>query len=309
MSASNSTDVKHAGKARAARKPMHKRKAQQPPVVEVAITSETDNDKLTLPTKVEKEATEKELMPTWKAVADVLGGTAEKQGPMNVAVLISLINSYVSVQYTMYHWEGLEVKDTNSVRGKGLFATKEIPAGSIATIYLGKVSRGAAADGAYVLFHKFTMEGLNMQFTCKFSIDARPDEKQHPGLYAAAYIKEPCPGSVANVRMVSSPLFGLDFSPMYVVAKRQIKAGEELLWHYGPEYARGYTVGEDTDANEMPPQILLSANQVQAVMRLYDVLSPGTFETWKARCLAALNDCADTASAIVSERASKRVHA
>lgn len=173
----------------------------------------------------------------------------------------------------VWQWDGIEVKDTHSSRGKGLFATRDIPEGSVPAIYVGRI-RNESFSGTYVLGHIFSVMDEDGKVTRhEYTIDATPDEKQHPGLYAAAYVNEPCPDAVANCRVVPNPIIELGFCPMYVVTARTIKAGEELTWYYGKKYTRDYPIG--TALPESLTPVGVSAKQARAVVELYDRITPG----------------------------------
>ena len=109
----------------------------------------------------------------------------------------------------------LKVKKARA--GLGLFALEVIPKGSTIIEYIGKkVSATEDSNGKYI-----------------FSVNKKWDIDGSPRWNTARYVNHSC---LPNCEAINRR------GRIFIVAKRNIKAGEELYYHYGKDYFEGLIV-------------------------------------------------------------------
>ena len=142
------------------------------------------------------------------------------------------------------------------VSGKGAYATKDLPKGSVIPYY-GIVKRRAEAgeDATYFAGAQYWRKG-GSHFMRDYVIDGTPallKNKLAPSLIAAAMINEAPTRKRLNCEINASPFTtrgdltrghrtGRPTVAFLYVLTRNVRRGEELLTYYGRSYARDYKV-------------------------------------------------------------------
>lgn len=110
-----------------------------------------------------------------------------------------------------------ELKVKRAQAGLGLFAMEAIPKGSTIIEYIGKkVSATEDSNGKYI-----------------FNVNKKWDIDGSPRWNTARYVNHSC---LPNCEAINRR------GRIFIVAKKNIKAGEELYYHYGKDYFEGLIV-------------------------------------------------------------------
>lgn len=148
------------------------------------------------------------------------------------------------------------LKETEG-KGVGLFATKNINKGDVVAYYKIKVFREkdyeSPTDFIYS-FHVYRKNGDEYKRLIGDLYEGSFPEPINNIPFWGAFINEPTKSQRTNTEVdidlktnysdktYSSPG---DTMVYKLVATKNIKPGEELLWYYGPNYSRNYAVGKN----------------------------------------------------------------
>jgi SET domain-containing protein len=112
---------------------------------------------------------------------------------------------------------GYKLKAKRSSAGLGFFTEEDIPKGACIIEYVGRV---ISAEEEYTIDSRYLFE-----VTSTMTLDGKP--RVNP----AGYINHSCrPNAEPEVRQ----------KRVFIMAKRNIKAGEEIVYDYGKEYWNEY---------------------------------------------------------------------
>jgi hypothetical protein len=142
--------------------------------------------------------------------------------------------------FSAVNTHGLEIRrgcvDKN---GFGLFATRPLAAGEAVGFYAGATRTELTREEEVFAVD---VGGFDVAIVPPLDARGRVDFE----LYPMAAANEPAEGGVANMALVGDRLYEVD-GVSYVVlsfyAATDVGVNEELLWAYGPHYARSYREG------------------------------------------------------------------
>lgn len=153
--------------------------------------------------------------------------------------------------------ELVEIKESPG-RGQGLFAKRDIKNGDYVAMYRVVARPNEETDPIYgVVLPTLTKESFDDKLTGVPIKDTSISTIKDGILIRniAMYINEPGPNESSNVDILMNRVENLirknkqradvnDIFDYYFYATRDIKAGEELLWYYGPYYNRNYSISK-----------------------------------------------------------------
>lgn len=125
-------------------------------------------------------------------------------------------NSLLSFRHFLYmkSESNFTLKVKKSRAGLGLFALEVIPKGSTIIEYIGeKISAKEESSGKYI-----------------FNVNKKWDIDGSPRWNTARYVNHSCRPNCEAINRKGR---------IFIVAKRNIRVGEELYYHYGKEYFHG----------------------------------------------------------------------
>ncbi|EFO82788.1 CRE-SET-19 protein [Caenorhabditis remanei] len=154
-----------------------------------------------------------------------------------------------------HHLEKFEARRRDEAKGFGVFAKKDIPAGSIIATFNGELAGRAAvkrqknaADYALLLIHHQEVElrefyrnttFADKQYKSSLLATCRSQMFINPLTYGncARFLSHSCKPNATFWRAIQGGISPADMR-IYFVAKEAIKAGEEISFDYGEDYEK-----------------------------------------------------------------------
>lgn len=149
----------------------------------------------------------------------------------------------------------VELRETKK-KGKGLFATKSIKKGELIAYYKIKVfqKKGyVSPTNSVYLFEVYRKNGEPYKRLIGDVYEDSYPEPLNNITFWAPYANEPSKNQKSNSYIDlnlkenyegKTYLQDGDIVIYKLVAKKPIRKGQEILWHYGPDYHREYEVGQ-----------------------------------------------------------------
>ena len=140
--------------------------------------------------------------------------------------------------------ERVTVKSMGTMKGRGVIAKKDLAAGEFVGVLAGRVvpdARHIALVHNGILTGRFAMETRDKSGRLYVVEPENPKDRQADKRFDSScghFINEPAPGERLNVTWSHNKAYDPERIDCYTA--RPIKAGKELLVHYGNAYQRKY---------------------------------------------------------------------
>jgi SET domain len=152
----------------------------------------------------------------------------------------------------------LKITLKRNAKGSAIYAKKKIKKGEVVSYYMFKLfdRKGYVSPTNFDYAMKIYDKKDKIDRTYKGDIDETCMPKPKRNIpYWGVFSNEPSPGEISNVELDSNnasnnktKMKAGKYLTYKLIATREIKRGDEIIWNYGDSYPREYDVADESES-------------------------------------------------------------